>query len=199
MRVPWGRALFTALLILSFADFSAFCNRAARIADIAPDAPQADAVLALTGGGRRISEAASLAKARQLPLFISGAHPDSPADDVAAANQIDASFMACCVTLGRNARTTTQNGQEIAAWARAQGYDEFVLVTSHYHIDRALSEAQRALPEAIFHGYAVASPLIDAQNWWRDGASFQRMLLEWSKWRVISLRDWLQSSLSSSS
>lgn len=148
-----------------------------------------EAVVVLTGGGARIATAAQIANANGLPLFISGVHRDAKAEEVALAAGVDQTFFDCCVTLGYNAATTAQNGDEVAGWARQENYDRFLVVTSSYHMERALMELRSAMPEARLTGYSVVSPTIDPGNWWRDARSAKRMLLEWIKWRVVSMRE----------
>ena len=49
------------------------------------------------------------------------------------------------------AATTHDNAMETAAWARANGVHSLLVVTSAYHIPRALTELARALPEATLY------------------------------------------------
>ena len=183
------RLILLAVFIALFTDFGFFAHRAAGFSQKPQDFSHADAVVVLTGGQSRIAAAVALADEQDIPVFISGVHPGSPSDDVAQANGVDADFFACCVTLGYRAANTAQNGREIANWAREQGFDEFVVVTSNYHMERAILELRRAMPEAAFVPNAVESPAIDARNWWKDARSARRMVLEWAKWRVVSIRE----------
>lgn len=184
-----GEAFALGILVAAVFDFLRFTDRAADAAQNAIAPPDADAVVVLTGGGARLATAADLARDKALPMFISGVNPDSSDEDVAAAAGLDEEWMACCVTSGRAARTTAENGREIAGWADEQGYDELIVVTSGYHLERALLELRRQMPDARLDGYAVASPVIDARRWWKDTASTRRMVLEWAKWRVVSVRE----------
>ena len=185
------RSILFGLIFFLAADFITFAQRAADAADNAVAPPNADAVVVLTGGGARLATAAELARGMDLPMFISGVNPDSSDEDVAAAAGLDEAWMACCVTSGRLARTTAENGLEVAEWANETGYEELIIVTSAYHLERALLEMRAQMPVARLHGYAVTSPVIDARRWWRDVASARRMLIEWAKWRVVSVREGL--------
>lgn len=181
------RFLIVLLLVAATWDFVRFTDRAARSVETVEHPSAADAIVVLTGGGARIAKAAELAHSDGLPLFISGVHPDSSGEDVALAAGVDPAFFECCVTLGRQAQTTAQNGFEIAQWAAQEGHNAIVVVTSNYHIERAVLEMRRSMPEADLHPYPVESPTINAKRWWSDLKSTRRMLIEWVKWRVITI------------
>lgn len=191
LRLRILRYLVLALAVLALLDMISFANRADKASLTAPDTSNADAVVALTGGGARIARSAEIAQDLNVPLFVSGVNPDVASEDVARAAGVDETYFDCCVTLGRQARTTAENGKEAAAWAREHGHDQIVLVTSSYHLERALLELQRAMPEASLIGYAVISPTIRSKNWWMDFRSAKRMTLEWAKWRVVHVRETL--------
>ena len=178
-----------AFLVTLVFDFMAFSNRAANLAENAVSPVETDAVIVLTGGGHRLSTAAVLARDLNAPLFISGVNPESPDEDVAAAAGLDEDFMACCVTSGRSARTTAENGLEVAQWAIYNDHDRLVVVTSGYHMERALIELRSRMPDIKLSGFAVSSPVINERYWWKDLRSARRMSLEWAKWRVVSVRE----------
>ncbi len=191
-KFPKGLIVRLGLLTLSLllvVDMVRFGHRAETAVKNAPTLTAAEAIVVLTGGGARIARSVEMATELELPLFVSGVNPDVKSEDVARAAGVDEAFFACCVTLGRKAKTTAENGIEIAAWARAHSHDEIVVVTSSYHLERALLELQRAMPEAALTGYAVVSPVIRTDKWWTDARSARRMVLEWAKWRVVSLRE----------
>ncbi|MBB35765.1 MAG: hypothetical protein CME88_11215 [Hirschia sp.] len=183
------RLILIALVLFAAFDFLQFAERAAAASDNPLAPASADAVVVLTGGGARLTTAADLARANSLPLFISGVNPVSTDEDVAAAAGLDEDWMACCVTSGRRARTTAENGEEVAEWANVMGHDDLIIVTSGYHMERSLAEMRRYMPDTALHGYAVASPTIDARRWWKSTRSARRMIIEWSKWRVVTIRE----------
>ena len=72
----------------------------------------------------------------------------------------------CCVDLGFEAEDTVGNAQEIAAWADAKGYDSLIVVTSDYHMPRALTEIRAAAPGVELTAYAVETltPYLEASG-----------------------------------
>ena len=53
----------------------------------------------------------------------------------------------CCLTLGYEATTTVENAIETKQWARANNVKTIRLLTSDYHLNRAMLELQHAAPE----------------------------------------------------
>ncbi len=174
-------------------DFVSFSHRAAQLATPQFNSSTPHAVIALTGGSNRIAFAAEIAKDQNLPLFISGVNQEAKPDEVAIAAGVDTAFFECCTTLGYKARTTYENGLEVAQWSTKSGYSKLIIVTSNYHMERALLELERAMPDVTLTGLAVASPAIKAHAWWTDMRSAKRMGIEWIKWRIIKTQRLFQT------
>ena len=101
---------------------------------------------------------------------------------------VDVTEIECCVTLGKAAATTEGNGAEVADWARRNKGGRIIVVTSEYHMDRALLELQRAMPEGHFIPHAVMTTKVRPADWYRDPATASRLLEEWMKFRLAALR-----------
>lgn len=177
-----------AVLLVAGWDFARFVERADHAAT--PDPPiDAQAVTALTGASdARIVAAVQLADYLQLPLLISGVNVNTTAADIARITGVDITEIQCCVTLGRAAATTEGNGAEVAEWARRHRVQHVIVVTSEYHMDRALLELRRAMPEGRFIPHAVTTTKVRPGDWYRDPATARLLLEEWVKFRIASLR-----------
>jgi uncharacterized SAM-binding protein YcdF (DUF218 family) len=57
--------------------------------------------------------------------------------------------MACCVALGLAATDTVGNARETAEWVRSKNYRSIRLVTSDWHMRRAVFELGGALPDGV--------------------------------------------------
>ena len=164
------------------------------------DQTRTDAIVVLTGGGERISNALSLLEAGKADrLFVSGVHrgvgvgellkidrplPNSAESDSALAARID---------LGDTAGDTFGNSVESVAWMRANRFKTMRLVTADYHMPRALIEFRMEAPDLQI----VANPVRPSrpQNipWWRDRPMFGLLLGEYgkylfAKWRYLFVR-----------
>lgn len=178
----------TAALLLAGWDFSRFVARADRAVQADPPV-EGDAVAALTGGAdARIISAIQLADSLGLPLLISGVNVDATPADIARVAKVDVGKIDCCVTLGKAAATTEGNGSEIADWARRRRLHRIIVVTSEYHMERALYELQRAMPEGHFIPHAVMTTRVRPADWYRDPSTAKILLEEWMKYRLAGLR-----------
>lgn len=180
--------LVTAGLLVAGWDFSRFVARADRA--VTPDPPMnAEAVTALTGAAdARIIAAIQLADSLDVPLLISGVNVDTTAKDIARITGVSLAQVECCVTLGKAAATTEGNGVETADWARRNRVKRIIVVTSEYHMDRALLELQRAMPEGLFIPHAVTTTKVRPADWYKDAPTAKLLLDEWIKFRIAGLR-----------
>lgn len=181
--------VLAAALLLAGWDFSRFVARADRA--VSPDPPvEAEAVASLTGASdARIISAVQLADSLDLPLLISGVNVDATPADIARVAKVDVDKIDCCVTLGKAAASTEGNGDEVADWARRNKVDRIIVVTSEYHMERALFELKRAMPEGHFIPHAVMTTKVRPSDWYRDTATAKTLIEEWIKYRLAGLRN----------
>lgn len=166
--------------------FGLFIGEARRYAP--PETVEAEAIVVLTGGPNRVSTAVTLLEAgRGARLLISGVNPDSPPSDIAAAAGATEALFACCVDIGPDAADTIGNAAEAAAWAQAHGYDRLIIVTSDYHMPRALLELQAAMPDVTLIAYGVPAPAP-----WSGADEGRRWLLEYVKYAAVYGRERLR-------
>ena len=120
----------------------------------------ADAILALTGGARRVETALRLlAGGRARLLLVSGVGGSADFADLARRAGVPASLRDR-VTLGRAAVSTRGNAQEAAAWAQAHEVRSMIVVTAFYHMPRALAELARTLPGVALYPAPVGDKLL---------------------------------------
>ncbi|GJL95537.1 MAG: hypothetical protein DHS20C05_19420 [Hyphococcus sp.] len=167
---------------------------AAYIADLpapARNAPaKTEAVAVYTGGGgARISAGmAVFANGGGERLLISGVHPDTTRERLSELWSGNSKLFECCVDLGREARSTQGNALELAKWAGENDFRHVLLVTSEYHMPRAIAETRTRLPDATIMPYAVASGYLDEKGrpvsrlaWEKLAGEYTKFLLARSK------------------
>ncbi len=121
--------------------------------------PQADGIVALTGGDDRVAEALALLADRQAPrLLISGAGRGTYLGDFTQDNAPAATQYAEDITIGHMADTTHGNAVETARWAAKHHMHSLIIVTADYHMPRALQEMRRAMPDVTLTPYPVRPP-----------------------------------------
>ena len=180
-------ALIGLCIGLGTADFVRFANR---VADLAPN-PDLDhaTIVVLTGGsGIRIRRAVELLEQDQSRrLFVSGVNETLTAETLARELDIDAALFDCCIDIGYSAGSTEGNADEVAEWLQSRGIHEITLVTSNYHMPRAMIELRHKNPTTILNPYPVQTQ-IDPGNWFSSPRAFRGLLQEWAKYRITRIR-----------
>ena len=150
----------------------------------AAEPARADAIVALTGpSAERVNAAIRLLEQdKGARVLISGVNREVRRQELRALTPGSNRLFNCCVDLGFEAEDTIGNAQEIAAWADAKGYDSLIVVTSDYHMPRALTEIRAAAPGLELTAYAVETPSLDNSRWWRAAVTARRMTLEYMKY-----------------
>jgi uncharacterized SAM-binding protein YcdF (DUF218 family) len=188
-------ALLLLIILVWSAGLFAFAGRIARSTP-PREPPVADGVVALTGASDvRITAAMKLLEAGKAHrMLISGVNQQASRADIRGVAKATRRLYDCCVDLDRQALDTVGNARETAIWARKLHYRSLILVTSDFHMPRAMLELRAALPEVGFTAYPVRSAAdFDARHWWRSQESARRMVLEYCKYLAILTRESLLS------
>jgi uncharacterized SAM-binding protein YcdF (DUF218 family) len=179
-------AACAVILLIWAAGLLAFAGRVARSTP-APQPGAADGIVALTGGSDLRLQAAEdlLENGDGRRLLVSGVNRMATRADLMGVTGAVKSVFDCCVDLGFSAANTIGNARETAEWARSMHFRRLILVTSDYHMPRAMIELSAALPEARITPYPVATPALDARHWLSSGVSARRMVVEYCKFLAI--------------
>jgi uncharacterized SAM-binding protein YcdF (DUF218 family) len=138
--------LFGIVTIAWALGFAAFMLSFAR--PLGPDTT--DAVVVLTGGAGRLDRGLELLRghvARR--MLVTGVAPGVRATDLARRYQVSPALFACCVDLGPEAVDTRSNAIETARWVKEHRYTSLRIVTSDWHMPRALMEFRAALGPGV--------------------------------------------------
>ena len=119
------------------------------LGDPAPtDSGKTDAIVVLTGGAGRIEQAVQLVKdERAERMLIAGADPSVRKEDLIKLYPGSRQTFDCCVELGSESVDTLTNGEEAQRWIARHDVQSIRLVTSDWHMRRALFEFRRVLGE----------------------------------------------------
>jgi uncharacterized SAM-binding protein YcdF (DUF218 family) len=183
--------LFWAALAAVAAFFVGFWRFAEDVRRAPEPPPQAEAIVALTGGSlERLATGVRLLRERKGErLLISGVNRIVTDQELYEVIGVDAELANCCVDIGRSAEDTLGNASETAAWARSHRYTRLILVTDDYHMPRSHAELSLALPEAEIHPYPVRTRWTDPKLWRSDLGAAARVGAEYVKFLVIRGRE----------
>ncbi len=187
----WPRAAVVAMLAIVFVGaaigFVGFLSQL-RGAEIKPER-KADGIVVLTGGSSRVSDAMELLAAGYgKRLLISGVHPTNAASDISRSLPDNQSLLRCCVDLDRSAVNTRSNAAEARRWAYERGFKSLIVVTSNYHMPRAILELSHVMPDIALIPFAVVGDKWRDEPWWTSGATLRLLLSEYAKYVAAEVR-----------
>jgi uncharacterized SAM-binding protein YcdF (DUF218 family) len=149
----------------------------------------ADGIVVLTGAATRIPDAIELLGAeRGKRLLITGVHRDTSKKEIARLTPLYAKFFACCIDLDRSALNTFGNALEIKRWAREHNFSSLIVVTSNWHMPRAMAEVTHQLPDVALISYPVLSEKVKADPWWANADTARVYVSEYLKFLFAHLR-----------
>lgn len=185
----WALVAGVAAFVLGFWNF------AERVRGEPQPPPQAEAIVALTGGSmdRLETGVRLLEEQKGERLLISGVNRVVTDAELFHALNVDPRLAECCVDLGRVATDTLGNASETAAWARAHDFTKLILVTDDYHMPRSQAELSLAMPEVEIYPYPVRTRWTDPAIWRSDIGAAARLGGEYLKYLVIRGREALLS------
>lgn len=148
-----------------------------------------DAIVVLTGGSNRIDEGFNLLeKDLGKKLFISGVYRGVEAKQLLQRWKSEPQKkLDCCVVLGFEAYNTAENALETIVWLKKEGFNSFYLVTSNYHMKRALAEFQYNAPEMNIQPFPIVPDKnnADTRDWWKESKTRNLMFKEYSKYIAV--------------
>ncbi len=177
------RFLFNALLVLAVAltvGFFVFVGAVDRKQRGPIDA--ADGIAVLTGGKARIDEAMKLLTAgKGKRVLISGVYHATSKQALMEMAKYGDELFSCCVDIDKEALNTIDNATETSRWVAKHGYQSIIVVTSAYHMPRALAELGRVMPDVRLEPYPVIVNPARLERWWKDRGIFRVLLKEYVK------------------
>ncbi|MGD9769202.1 MAG: YdcF family protein [Pseudolabrys sp.] len=151
-------------------------------------AHDADGIVVLTGGASRVADAIELmAAGRGRRLLISGLHRTTTVGEIQRLNPDFSRVIRCCVDYDHS-RNTLGNAIETKRWAEDRGFHSIIVVTSNYHMPRAMAEIAHQLPDVELVPYPVITAKQRAEPWWRTSATARLMAFEYVKFLFAKLR-----------
>ncbi len=144
---------------------------------------KAEGIVVLTGAASRIPDAIELLAAeRGKRLLITGVHRATSAREIARLTPLYSKFFTCCIDLDRSALNTFGNALETKRWAREHNFNSLIVVTSNWHMPRAMAELAHQLPDTTLIPFPVISEKVKVEPWWSSAEMARFLAAEYLKY-----------------
>ncbi len=144
---------------------------------------KADGIVVLTGAASRIPDAIELLAAeRGKRLLITGVHRATSASEIARLTPLYSKYFTCCIDLDKSALNTFGNALETRRWAREHNFNSLIIVTSNWHMPRAMAEVAHQLPDTALIAYPVMSEKVKTDPWWQSLDTTRFLFAEYLKY-----------------
>jgi uncharacterized SAM-binding protein YcdF (DUF218 family) len=148
----------------------------------------ADGIVVLTGGTSRVTDALELLAAhRGKRLLITGVNPGTTTVEIGREFPKYENVLAS-VDLDYSAINTRGNAMQARVWATHHSFHSLIVVTSSYHMPRALAELGHQLPDATLIPFPVVTDRLRVEQWWSSGATTRLVLSEYIKYLFAEMR-----------
>jgi uncharacterized SAM-binding protein YcdF (DUF218 family) len=143
----------------------------------------ADGIAVLTGGVARIDEAMKLlAQQKAKRLLITGVNRTTSTEALKQLASEGDQLFSCCVDIDKEARNTIDNATETSQWVAQHHYNSIIVVTSNYHMLRALAELARVMPGVTLIPYSVVDNNVHLDRWWTYPGTTKLLISEYLKY-----------------
>lgn len=153
------------ILIIWSAGFFLFANKIKSFTT-PPTTVHTDAIVVLTGGAERINTGLDLLQSGSAEkLLISGVDERVTLDKIMSMWKGHINNPDCCIFIGHMAQNTRENAAETRQWADQMYVRSLRLVTSSYHMPRAIAEFHAAMPDIKILPHPVIPGRVEASGW----------------------------------
>lgn len=157
--------------------------------DETPLVRHADGMVVLTGGADRVADAIELLHDGQADrLLITGVNPMTTPETLSRRLPKIRALVECCVTFGYQALDTAGNARETAEWVETHHIQSLIVVTSNYHMPRALAEIGHAVRGVELIAYPVVAENAKAPGWRPKLRRTRMIVTEFFKYLVVATR-----------
>ncbi len=179
VRLLFDAALFS--LVLLIIGFIVFANGIEREQQM--PVQTADGIAVLTGGASRIDQAMKLlAEGKAKRVLITGVNRTTTVEELKQLASQGGEYFNCCVDIDKQARNTIDNATETSEWVALHRYGSIIVVTSNYHMPRALAELARVMPAVTLIPYPVVDNNVHLDPWWSYPGTTKLLLSEYLKY-----------------
>jgi uncharacterized SAM-binding protein YcdF (DUF218 family) len=152
-------------------------------------ARDADGIVVLTGAALRINDALELlAAGHGRRLLITGVNPQTRSREIARLMPEHKRWFDCCVDLDHSATNTITNAVETRRWTTQQKFGSLIVVTSNFHMPRAMAELGYQLPNVTLIPFPVISERVRVEAWYTNPSTARLLFWEYLKYVAARIR-----------
>ena len=153
-------------------------------------------IVILTGGTNRIKDGLNIinhfdkSKRTSFKILVSGTGKGFSKNSLI--KQIGPNFnpklIECCIYLDSVSKNTFTNAIETSKWANRNDLKEFILITSNYHMPRAILEFKNVMPNHKIYTFPITPRKHNIKKWMSSYETFSLIFKEFCKYIVSNLR-----------
>jgi len=153
-------------------------------------------IVILTGGANRIKDGLKIIEAFKnskninYKILVSGTGMGFTKSSLKKklGPNFNSQLIQCCIDLDGISKNTLTNASETFKWTSKNDIKEFILITSTYHMPRAILEFKNVMPNLKIYTYAIIPKKHDIENWLSSYQTFSLVFTEYCKFIIAGLR-----------
>ena len=153
-------------------------------------------IVILTGGANRIKDGLKIiedfknSKNINYKILVSGTGMGFTKSSLKKklGPNFNSQLIQCCIDLDSVSKNTLTNASETFKWTNKNDIKEFILITSNYHMPRAILEFKNVMPNLKIYTYAITPKKHDIENWLSSYQTFSLVFTEYCKFIIAGLR-----------
>ena len=153
-------------------------------------------IVILTGGANRIKDGLKIiedfknSKNINYKILVSGTGMGFTKSSLKKklGPNFNSQLIQCCIDLDGVSKNTLTNASETFKWTSKNDIKEFILITSNYHMPRAILEFKNIMPNLKIYTYAITPKKHDIENWLSSYQTFSLVFTEYCKFIIAGLR-----------
>ena len=153
-------------------------------------------IVILTGGANRIKDGLKIiqdfknSKNINYKILVSGTGMGFTKSSLKKklGPNFNSQLIQCCIDLDGVSKNTLTNASETFKWTNKNDIKEFILITSNYHMPRAILEFKNIMPNLKIYTYAITPKKHDIENWLSSYQTFSLVFTEYCKYIIAGLR-----------
>ncbi len=153
-------------------------------------------IVILTGGANRIKDGLKIiqdfknSKNINYKILVSGTGMGFTKSSLKKklGPNFNSQLIQCCIDLDGVSKNTLTNASETFKWTNKNDIKEFILITSNYHMPRAILEFKNVMPNLKIYTYAITPKKHNIKNWLSSYQTFSLVFTEYCKFIIAGLR-----------